>query len=100
MAFVGNKNGPRKSEIVSALGPQHLGISDEQLLRDIGDHEDDERRGVADAVFVNRQGRHFVKFNAPGGRTQRFYPERHGCVLAGEIKQIPAEDEGSWVRWP
>ncbi len=53
MAFVGNKKGPRKSEIVQKLGPAYFGISAEAFEAEIELYREDESDGVVDPVYVD-----------------------------------------------
>ena len=92
MSFVGSRQGPRKSEIVQKLGPDYFGISMEQLEADIQYLREDEFHGHVDPVHVDKDGRRFIKLNAPGG-SRRFYLEEHGYQLEGDVHEIPAGDE-------
>ncbi len=94
MSFVGNKKGPRKSEIVQKLGPEYFGISMAELAVEIQLYRDDEFNGVVDPVYVDKYGRHFIKFNAPNnGPHRRFYLEENGYHLEGDIDEIQVEDD-------
>lgn len=88
MSFVGNRKGPRKSKIVQKLGPDYFGISMGELETEIQLYRDDEYNGLVDPVYVDKEGRHFIEFNAPNGRTQRFYLEENGYHLEGRIDEI------------
>lgn len=92
MSFVGNRKGPRKSEIVQKLGPDYFGISTEGLEAEIQLYRDDEFNGLVDSVYVDKEGHHFIKFNAPNVRTQRFYLEENGYHLEGSIGEIQTEN--------
>ena len=93
MSFVGNRRGPRKSEIVQKLGPDYFGISMEELEVEIQLYRGDEFNGLVDPVYVDKDGRHFIKFNAPNGSIQRFYLEENGYYLEGSIDEIRVEDD-------
>jgi phosphoglucomutase len=93
MSFVGNKKGPRKSQIVQKLGPDYFGISTAELQVEIDLYLDDERDGIVDPVYVDKQGRHFIVFNAPNGGTQRFYLEENGYYFEGKIDEVRANDD-------
>ena len=93
MSFVGSRSGPRKSEIVQKLGPDYFGISLEELQVEIQLYEDDEFNGLVDPVWVDSEGRHFVKFNSPNGGIQRFYLEENGYYIKGDIHELK-EDTG------
>ena len=73
MGFVGNVNGPRKSVVVAKLGHDYFSISSEELTLEMEDYKNDEFRGVVDPVYLDEHGRHYLRFYAPGGGTQRFY---------------------------
>ena len=94
MSFVGNRRGPRKSDIVQKLGPDYFGITAEQLEAEIQLYRDDEFNGLVDTVYVDKEGRHFLKFNAPNtDLPQRFYLEENGYYLEGDIDKIRVEDD-------
>jgi hypothetical protein len=90
MAFIGNRQGPRTSDLALQLGPKYFGSSSEQFAREVEDYEEEEARGVVDPVCVDGNGRRFLRFNAPNGGVQRFYLEDHGYRLDGPIQEIPA----------
>ncbi len=92
MGYVGNKAGPRKSIIVDKLGPQYFGISPQDLEVEIEGYQDEEFRSVVDPVRVDDQGRYYLVFYAPGGKTQRFYLDENGYKLDGDI--VTEEDRG------
>lgn len=92
MGFVGNTKGPRKSEIVQKLGPDYFDISMEKLNVEIQLYWDDEFNGLVDPVYVDKDRRHFIKFNAPNGNIQRFYLEENGYYLEGPVDEIIEED--------
>lgn len=92
MSFAGNRKGPRKSEIVQKPGPDYFGISMEELEAEIQLYRDDELNGLVGPVYVDKEGRHFIKFNVPNGGVQRFYLEENGYYLEGSIKGIRVED--------
>jgi hypothetical protein len=60
MSFVGNREGPKKSEIVQKLGPDYFGISMEELEVEIQLYLDDEFNGIVDPVYVDKEGRHLL----------------------------------------
>ena len=92
MSFVGNRKGPRKSEIVQKLGPDYFGISMEELEAEIQLYRDDEFHGLVDPVYVDKNRGHFLKFNAPYGGIQRFYLEENDYFLEGIIDEVIEED--------
>ena len=84
MSFVGNRKGPRKSEIAQKLGPDYFGISMEKFEAEIQLYRDDEYNGIVDPVYVDKDGRRFLEFYAPNDGTQRFYLEENGYYLEGK----------------
>jgi hypothetical protein len=87
MGFIGNRKGPRMSEILLKLGPDYFGISMEKLERDIELNWEEEYHGLVDPVYVDKDGRRFLKFYAPNGDIQRFYLEENGYYLEGDIDE-------------
>lgn len=82
------KNGPKKSEIVSKLGPSYFGISLQELKTEVDYYLEDEARGEVDPVYVDGYGRFYLIFKAPGGRTQKFYLIEHGYEIGGKLDEI------------
>jgi len=95
MSFVGNKEGPRKSEIILKLGSSYFGISGDALEEDLVDLQEDEAHGDIAPVYVDNEGRHFIIFKAPNGGTQKFYLEENGYYLEGSISTIPFNDNNN-----
>lgn len=93
MSFVGNRRGSRKSEIVQKLGPDYFGISMEELEVEIQLYRDYEFNNLVDPVYVDKNRRHFIIFNAPNDGTQRFYLEENGYHLEGSIDETQVEDD-------
>lgn len=62
MAYLGNRKGPRESEIVQRLGNEYFGITPAQLASDIDMFEDSERRNEVQPVCLDEQGRPYVVF--------------------------------------
>ena len=92
MSYVGNRQGPRKSDIVRRLGPGYFGISPEELDREIEFYLADESTGEVDPVCADRHGRYCLVFNAPAGGTQRFYLDENGYQLSGSIRETAVEN--------
>lgn len=92
MGFVGNTEGPRKSEIVQKLGPDYFDISIEELNVEIQLYRDDEFNGLVDPVYVDQDGHHLIKFNAPNGNVQKFFIEENGYYFEGNINEIIEKD--------
>lgn len=88
MGFVGNKNGPRKSEIVAKLGNHYFGISKTALAEEIEIYLEEERSGEVDPIHVDKNNRPYLNFIGPGKRTQKFYLEEHGYNLHGKTRAI------------
>lgn len=91
MAFIGDKTGPRMSEIIRKLGHNYFGISPALLDEEIQWCEKYERDGVVDPVYMDADGRYFLIFDAPGGKTQKFYLEENGYVLPNEPEKVKYE---------
>ena len=56
-----------------------------QLEDEIEIYRDEEACGIVDPVFVDANGRYYLIFNAPGGKTRHYYLDEHGYELTGEI---------------
>jgi hypothetical protein len=97
MAYLGNKNGPRESEIIDKLGPSYFGCSGAALEEDIAYHIDAEQREEVAKVHVDDSSHPYVLFSsAKAEGTQRFYLEEHGLRLEGDIKTFTEEEQGYW----
>lgn len=87
MAYVGNRRGPRESEIVRRLGAAYFGISEAALEDEIDNwYLPEEARGMITPVRRNKAGRYYIKFSAPGGGHQDFYLDEHGYSLEGDVR--------------
>lgn len=84
MGYVGNRNGPCKSVIVDNLGLDYFGITAEQLETEIEIYKDEEWHGDIDLVYVDKDRRPYLLFNAPGNKTQKFYLDEYGYKLKGK----------------
>ncbi|MCK4295913.1 MAG: hypothetical protein KAW56_11225 [Candidatus Marinimicrobia bacterium] len=93
MSFVGNINGPKKSKIVAMLGHEYFGITLDELNIEIQIYENEESQGEVDPVYVDRSGKFFLLFNAPWGKTQRFYLKDHSYKLSGKVFSISEEGD-------
>ncbi len=93
MGYLGNRNGPAKSEIVSRLGNAYFGISDLELAEEIEIYLEEEGNGEVDPVRIDDSGRLFIVFRAPGNKLQRFYLDEFGYKLTGRIRAIIDEKE-------
>lgn len=85
MGFIGNQNGPRKSEIVLKLGYKYFGITPEELNEEINLYLEEENRGEVDPVYVDNNDKPYILFYAPTKRVQKFFLEEHGYFLEGNI---------------
>lgn len=56
MSNIGNRNGPRESEILNKLGPNYFGCSAEDLESDISHHQYAESRGEVVPVHIDEKG--------------------------------------------
>ena len=91
MAYLGNRNGPRESEILNKLGHIYLGCSPGELDADISDMEYSESRGVVAPVHVDVAGRPYIEFTSPEpGRTRTFVLEEHGYDWLREKNGVPS----------
>lgn len=99
MSFLGNKNGPRESEILNKLGPDYFGCSAEALEEDISHHSLAESRGEVVPVHVDEKGRPYLKFSSHKlGETQNFILEDNGYFLEGEIATFTDEEAEHWNK--
>ena len=92
MSFVCNMKGPRKSEIVQKPGSDYFGISIEELEIEIQLYRDDRFNDLVDPVYGDKNGRDFMKFNAPEGNVCSFYFEENGYYLRDRVNEIIEED--------
>ena len=90
MAFIGNKDGPRQSDIIERLGPDYFGITPTQLADDADFCRDEESRGEVMPVLCGDDGQYYLLFSGPGGTQQMFYLEEHGFTLTGKVKIQPS----------
>lgn len=89
MAYVGNRNGPRESEIVARLGATYFGISPEELDAEIQLYRDDEEDDEVTPVRRDDDGRYYILFKAPEGGQQWFFLDEHGYTLEGDVRIWP-----------
>ena len=86
MAYVGNKDGPRESEIIDRLGAAYFGITQAALEDEIAWNRLSEGRREITPVRRDESGRYYIKFSAPDGGEQYFYLDEHGYTLEGEVR--------------
>jgi hypothetical protein len=99
MAYLGNKNGPRESEILDRLGPGYFGCSPVGLEDDISFHVFAESRGEVAKVHIDEKGRPYVEFSSPEpGKLNRFVLEEHGYQLKGEIITFTDDEQLRWQK--
>ncbi len=99
MAFVGNKDGPRQSEIMFKLGAAYFGCSEEALEESISDHVNSEARHEVVPVNVDDDGQPYLVFLSPkAGEVQHFYLEKSGYLLQGQIATYTAEEKSFWEQ--
>jgi len=98
MSYVGNLNGPKKSEIVERLGAAYFGINQQELEDEINWYREEEMRGEIDPVHVDENGAPYIIFRAPGTKLQRFYLEKEGYKLHGDIKTYTPEERQIWFQ--
>lgn len=96
MAFVGNINGPRESEIVEKLGPEYFGITWQKLENEIQWYKDTEQRKEVVPVHIDDEGEPCIIFSSPDKKGQRFYLKRVGYQLIGQIKTFTEEEQKRW----
>lgn len=98
MSYVGNLNGPKKSEIVSHLGPDYFDITVEQLEDEIQIYIDEERQNEVDPVHIDDNGQPYLFFRAPRQQKQKFYLEKAGYKLYGQVKTFNKQEETLWKK--
>jgi hypothetical protein len=94
VAFLGNANGPRESEVVDELGHEYFGITPQALEDDISDYAHSERRGHVVPVHVDEEGRPFVLFTRPNGPNRFYLVGRF--KLVGAIATRTPEEQRRW----
>lgn len=94
MAFLGNLQGPRESEIVEKLGLEYFGIDWERIENDIEWYS--ERRGEVVPVHVDEEGKTYIIFSSPDKKGQRFYLKEAGYQLTGPIKTFTEDEQKRW----
>lgn len=71
MAYLGNKNGPKKSDLFSHCEAAYFGISDIELAEAVDQYVTDEAAGEVVPVHRDAAGNFYITVNAPGDKTQR-----------------------------
>lgn len=85
MGYIGNTKGPQKSVIVKKLGASYFGITDEDLEDEIQIYKDEEFLKEIDPVYLDKNRKPYLIFNAPRNKTQKYYLGEHGYKLKGKI---------------
>ncbi|MFA7419575.1 MAG: hypothetical protein WCZ90_07800 [Melioribacteraceae bacterium] len=93
MGFVGNRKGPRKSEIVSKLGATYFGISGLELAKEIELYIEEERAGEIDPVRIDENGKIFLLFYNSNHELQRYYLDSNAFKSCKKIKAIVNNEE-------
>jgi hypothetical protein len=98
MAYLGNRDGPRESDILDRMGFSFFGCSPIGLEEDISYHRFAEARGEVVPVHVDQTGRAYVVFSSPQpGKTTRYVLEEHGYSLMGNIATFSEEESAHWL---
>lgn len=98
MAYIGNKRGPRESDLLQLAGHQYFGCSPADLEDDISFAEFSEQRGEVLRVHVDERGKPYLVFSSPNPRQpQRLYLEEHGIELSGEVDTFTDDEKMRWV---
>lgn len=85
MGYIGNTKGPRKSVIAKKLGAGYFGITDDELEDEIQIYKDEESLMEIDPVYLDKNRKPYLIFNAPGKKTQKYYLDEYGYKLKGKI---------------
>ena len=85
MSYLGNKNGPRESEILERLGPDYFGITSEALENEISHNRLAESRGEVVHVKIDEKGDPFIIFSSTDKKEIRFYLIKEGYNLRGNV---------------
>lgn len=97
MAYLGNRDGPRESDILDRMGFSFFGCSPVGLEEDISCHRFAEARGEVVPVHVDQAGRAYVLFSSPvAGKTTKYVLEEHGYNLRGNIATFSEEEFAHW----
>lgn len=99
MSYLGNKNGPRESEMIERLGPDYFGITLEALENEILHSRVAESREEVVPVRIDENGQPFVLFSSPDKKGQRFYLLREGYVLQGMVACIDMAGESKVITF-
>jgi hypothetical protein len=99
MAYLGNENGPRESDILNRMGFSYFGCSPAELEEDISYHYYAESRNEIVPVHIDENGHPYVEFSSlQAGKIYRYILEEHGYKLRGEIKTLTEEEQVRWQK--
>lgn len=73
MSYIGNLNGPKKSDLFSVQPPSFFGITAAELAEAVDEHITDEAAGEVAPVHVDGQGRFYLNVNGPAYQHHRMY---------------------------
>jgi hypothetical protein len=96
MAYLGNRNGPRESELFLKLGRQYLNTDAAGFEEDIKWYEDSERREEVVPVHVDEHGEPYIIVSALDENKKRVYLHALGYQLIGTIKTYTADESNVW----
>jgi phosphoglucomutase len=95
MAYVGDKKGPKMSDILERLGREYFGLSKDAFRKEVYLCEKDEREGVVDPVLLGSDGRYYIIFNDIKGNTKKFYLEEMGYIYTSSPENVVHEKESN-----
>lgn len=87
MAYIGNINGPRESQLFNRLGADFFGITQEALEREIGYQESAEARGEVVPVRIDKATNkaYIILSSKDPKKPHHFYLEDNGYTLEGDF---------------
>lgn len=98
MAFLGNRTGPRLSQVLQTLGPSALGLSPDQWEEAVEAALRNEADGLVDPVHVDEGGRLYIEFLADRGRRLRVDLARCGRLPSGDILTFTPQEAQWWTQ--
>jgi hypothetical protein len=97
MAYLGNLNGPRESEIFNRLGHLYFGCSAAALETEISDSEFGEAHSVIVPVHVDHGGKPYIELSRPDRHVpERYYLDDAGYLLSGDIETYTKQEKEAW----
>ncbi len=102
MGFVGNKYGPKKSDILLKLGNEFFGLSDEEFKQEIEDNINEEWNKnnpdlIIDPVWLDENNEPYLKFYSNKIRIEKLYLYELGYALKGRILVWGEDRRTKWV---